>query len=131
MLEHKKIPPNIHIRKLNPNSMYLNAFLSTDTKDFFDSTVSARGINVPLEAVPWPADRLERISVNSFGAGGSNAHVGCLAGVLIESIRADPPFRSFWTRLIHCRRRSRVPYMLIVSSCHTPSSRSAQHLRSR
>lgn len=39
-LEHKKIPPNIHIRKFNPNSMYLNAFLSTDNKHFFDSTVS-------------------------------------------------------------------------------------------
>lgn len=25
--------------------------------------------------MPWPADRLERVAVNSFGIGGSNAHV--------------------------------------------------------
>jgi acyl transferase domain-containing protein len=25
--------------------------------------------------MPWPADRLERVAINSFGIGGSNAHV--------------------------------------------------------
>jgi acyl transferase domain-containing protein len=30
---------------------------------------------VPTEVVPWPKDRLQRISVNSFGLGGANAHV--------------------------------------------------------
>lgn len=27
------------------------------------------------ELLPWPDDRDERVSVNSFGIGGSNAHV--------------------------------------------------------
>ena len=35
---------------------------------------SARLI-VPVEPCPWPEDRAERVSVNSYGIGGSNAHV--------------------------------------------------------
>ena len=30
---------------------------------------------VPVEPCSWPADRAERVSVNSYGIGGSNAHV--------------------------------------------------------
>jgi len=30
---------------------------------------------VPVEPMPWPANRDERISVNSFGISGSNVHV--------------------------------------------------------
>ncbi|KAK5659385.1 hypothetical protein OQA88_1478 [Cercophora sp. LCS_1] len=37
---------------------------------------------VPVEPMPWPKDRAERIGVNSFGIGGANAHV------LLESARA-------------------------------------------
>lgn len=32
-------------------------------------------LKVPIKATPWPADRLERVAVNSFGIGGANAHV--------------------------------------------------------
>lgn len=32
-------------------------------------------MHVPLDPIPWPEGRLERISVNCFGIGGSNAHV--------------------------------------------------------
>lgn len=32
-------------------------------------------LKVPLEPIPWPNDRAERVSVNSFGIGGANAHV--------------------------------------------------------
>lgn len=35
---------------------------------------SARLI-VPVEPRPWPEDRAERVSVNSYGMGGPNAHV--------------------------------------------------------
>lgn len=28
-----------------------------------------------MEPTPWPNDRAERVSVNSFGIGGTNAHV--------------------------------------------------------
>jgi acyl transferase domain-containing protein len=34
-----------------------------------------KGLKVPIHATPWPSDRAERISINSFGIGGSNAHV--------------------------------------------------------
>ncbi|KAF6833528.1 polyketide synthase [Colletotrichum musicola] len=30
---------------------------------------------VPTEPRPWPTDRLERISINSFGIGGTNVHI--------------------------------------------------------
>jgi acyl transferase domain-containing protein len=32
-------------------------------------------LTVPTEVIAWPRDRLQRISVNSFGLGGANAHV--------------------------------------------------------
>ncbi|CRL24691.1 Beta-ketoacyl synthase [Penicillium camemberti] len=56
-LEHKTIPPNIHFKTPNPQIPFSEA-----------------NLHVPLEPTPWPAGRPERISVNSFGIGGSNAH---------------------------------------------------------
>ena len=35
----------------------------------------ARKLVVPVKPMEWPADRLDRVGVNSFGLGGSNAHV--------------------------------------------------------
>lgn len=35
----------------------------------------AARLQVPTECIPWPSDRLERISINSFGIGGTNVHV--------------------------------------------------------
>ncbi|SMQ54923.1 unnamed protein product [Zymoseptoria tritici ST99CH_3D7] len=57
-LEHRTIPPNIKFATPNPNIPFKEAKMV-----------------VPLEPTPWPEDRLERISVNSFGVGGANAHV--------------------------------------------------------
>lgn len=34
-----------------------------------------RKLTVPTEALPWPEDRDQVVAVNSFGIGGSNAHV--------------------------------------------------------
>lgn len=56
-LEHKTIPPNIHFQAPNPNIPFVEA-----------------NLHVPLEPTPWPDGRPQRISVNSFGIGGSNAH---------------------------------------------------------
>ena len=33
------------------------------------------GLALPLETMPWPSPGLRRVSINSFGFGGSNAHV--------------------------------------------------------
>ncbi|KAL0933322.1 Lovastatin diketide synthase LovF 1 [Colletotrichum truncatum] len=57
-LENSTIPPNINFKTPNPKILWGNAKLK-----------------VPTEPLPWPADKLERASVNSFGIGGSNAHV--------------------------------------------------------
>ncbi|KAI1388535.1 putative polyketide synthase [Hypoxylon trugodes] len=57
-LENRTIPPNIRFNIPNPNIPFKEARLV-----------------VPIEPTPWPEDRLERISLNSFGVGGANAHV--------------------------------------------------------
>ncbi|KAI1776601.1 fatty acid synthase S-acetyltransferase [Hypoxylon cercidicola] len=57
-LENRIIPPNIRFTSPNPKIPFKEAKLT-----------------VPVEPTPWPASRLERVSVNSFGVGGANAHV--------------------------------------------------------
>ncbi|KAJ5888153.1 type I iterative polyketide synthase [Penicillium taxi] len=70
-LENRLIPPNIHFHSPNPNIPFETAKLG-----------------VPVEPTPWPKDRSDRVSINCFGVGGSNAHV------ILESKRyftkADP-----------------------------------------
>ncbi|KAK3329248.1 hypothetical protein B0H66DRAFT_634456 [Apodospora peruviana] len=58
ILEKGIIPPNALFEKLNPN---------IDAK--------FHNIEVPAQRTPWPTSGLRRVSVNSFGFGGSNAHV--------------------------------------------------------
>ncbi|KAH8648631.1 hypothetical protein BX600DRAFT_389283 [Xylariales sp. PMI_506] len=57
-LEHRTIPPNIKSSPPNPKIPFERCKLT-----------------VPIESTPWPADRRERVSVNSFGIGGTNAHI--------------------------------------------------------
>ncbi|CAI7598432.1 unnamed protein product [Penicillium palitans] len=57
-LEHRTIPPNIKFAPLNPRIPFAEA-----------------NLRIPEEPTPWPADRDERVSINAFGVGGSNAHV--------------------------------------------------------
>ncbi|KZL81170.1 polyketide synthase [Colletotrichum incanum] len=57
-LKHKIIPPNIYLDTLNPKIPW-----------------KAANLRVPMKPTPWPQDRAERVSVNSFGVSGSNAHV--------------------------------------------------------
>jgi len=56
-LEHRTIPPNIKFTNPNP-------------------AINFRGgrLRIPTSPVPWPEQCEARISVNSFGFGGSNAH---------------------------------------------------------
>lgn len=54
-LEHKTIPPNILFHVPNPDIPWESAHLS-----------------VPTEALQWPGSRRERVSINSFGVGGTN-----------------------------------------------------------
>ena len=57
-LEHRTIPPNIRFTSPNPAIPF-----------------EAGKLTVPLEPTVWPQSRQERVSVNSFGIGGANAHV--------------------------------------------------------
>jgi acyl transferase domain-containing protein len=56
-LEHQTIPPQVNFSTPNPKIPFEEARLV-----------------VPLEPIPWPSDRPQRISVNSFGITGANAH---------------------------------------------------------
>ncbi|PKY00277.1 polyketide synthase [Aspergillus campestris IBT 28561] len=58
ILEKGIIPQNALCEKVNP---------AIDT-EFYHT-------EVPMHSVPWPTEGLRRISVNSFGFGGSNTHV--------------------------------------------------------
>lgn len=58
MLEKGMIPPNIHFSNPNP-------------KIKFDEN----HLQVPTAVMPWPNEGPRRISVNSFGYGGANAHI--------------------------------------------------------
>jgi acyl transferase domain-containing protein len=57
-LESGIIPPNADFREINPriDTHYLR-------------------VKIPTEPTPWPTSGLRRISINSFGYGGANAHV--------------------------------------------------------
>ncbi|KAF4830071.1 Hybrid PKS-NRPS synthetase lepA [Colletotrichum tropicale] len=73
-MKHDTIPPNLHLRSLNPKIQPYQ-----------------RVLKVPTEPTPWPtrADgQPKRGSVNSFGFGGTNAHV------ILESYGPKPETRS-------------------------------------
>ncbi|GAB1315319.1 hypothetical protein MFIFM68171_05529 [Madurella fahalii] len=57
-LEMGVIPPNALFENMNPD---IDA-------DFYN-------VQVPTRPIPWPSSGLRRVSVNSFGYGGTNSHV--------------------------------------------------------
>jgi acyl transferase domain-containing protein/SAM-dependent methyltransferase/NAD(P)-dependent dehydrogenase (short-subunit alcohol dehydrogenase family)/aryl carrier-like protein len=58
MLEKGMIVPNIKFDSPNPKIEF-----------------ERFGLKVPREVMPWPRDRDMRVAINSFGIGGSNAHI--------------------------------------------------------
>ncbi|KAI0166896.1 hypothetical protein GGR52DRAFT_581670 [Hypoxylon sp. FL1284] len=66
ILERGIIPPNALFERWNPK---INAKLNN-----LEVLVLHRGL-VPTSCIQWPTAGLRRISVNSFGFGGSNGHV--------------------------------------------------------
>jgi acyl transferase domain-containing protein len=91
-LENRIIPPNIKCFPRNP------------AIPFEDANLVA-----PTEPTPWPEDRDERVSINNFGLGGSNAHA------IIESAA------SFIDSPKSTRAASNTPHLLLFSA-NTPAS---------
>ncbi|KAH8658350.1 polyketide synthase [Xylariales sp. PMI_506] len=58
MIEKGLIPPN-----------------PTFTKPSESIPLDSWGLKVPTQMIPWPEDTIRRASINSFGYGGTNAHV--------------------------------------------------------
>ncbi|KAI0853704.1 putative polyketide synthase [Daldinia vernicosa] len=56
-LEHNEIPATIGIEKFNPEIDFRKA-----------------RVRVVTDMTPWPRNKLRRVSINSFGYGGANAH---------------------------------------------------------
>lgn len=56
-MEKGVVPPNLYFEKVNP-AIHLKEWK----------------ITIPTEVTPWPQQGLRRISINSFGYGGTNAH---------------------------------------------------------
>ncbi|GME55565.1 Lovastatin diketide synthase LovF [Neofusicoccum parvum] len=94
-LENETVPPNINFSEPNPRIAW----------DEFN-------LRVPTAPVPWPADRLARVSVNSFGIGGANAHV------ILDSAK---PYRSAAAAAAAARMPG--PRLLLFSANHADSLR--------
>jgi acyl transferase domain-containing protein len=75
-LEHKIIPPNINF-KYEPIMRYSYDLIANLMYRTPNPKIPFKkgNMKVPVDSVPWPASQAERISVNSFGIGGANAHV--------------------------------------------------------
>jgi acyl transferase domain-containing protein/SAM-dependent methyltransferase len=58
ILESGIIPPNVNFEKVNPKI-----------------PLKKWNLQFPVKPVPWPTPDIRRISINSFGVGGTNAHV--------------------------------------------------------
>lgn len=91
------IPPNLHFQKPNPAVAQHMAHL-----------------RVPVQPLPWPelpAGVPRRVSINSFGFGGANAHV------ILESFDPSPPANT--------SNLTRPPVLPFVFSAASPESLNA------
>ncbi|RYP90773.1 hypothetical protein DL770_003106 [Monosporascus sp. CRB-9-2] len=92
-LENRTIPPNIKFNIPNPKIPF-----------------KERKLTVPVEPTPFPEDKHERVSVNSFGLGGSNAHV------IVDSARSfNIPQKARGDKL------GTEPQLLLYSAASAPS----------
>jgi acyl transferase domain-containing protein len=75
ILEKGLIPPNALFEKMNPriNAKLYNIQVLWSL--VFESRLTLTRSKVPTACIPWPGEGLRRISVNSFGFGGSNGHI--------------------------------------------------------
>ncbi|KKA28074.1 hypothetical protein TD95_004875 [Thielaviopsis punctulata] len=108
-VENGVIPPNIKFNTPNPKSKSTINQARERILTILVPFDTARVI-VPVEPTPFPADRATRVSINSFGIGGSNAHlIVDSASEFLQNHKALPiPALSFkprgltseWPRLV-------------------------------
>ncbi|KAF9889692.1 hypothetical protein FE257_006998 [Aspergillus nanangensis] len=97
-LEHKQIPPNVNFSTPNPAILFAEAKLQ-----------------VPIDTLPWPKDRKERVSINCFGVGGTNAHVIVdSAASVMQSMQPSSPAEPKTVN-------TDIPRLVVVSASHTES----------
>ncbi|KAK4675952.1 Type I Iterative PKS [Podospora pseudoanserina] len=96
-LEKKVIPPQIKFHNPAPNIPFEQGRLE-----------------VPMKPTQWPVDRSERISINSFGIGGANAHV------IVETVKEFCP--SLVASLIDENAQDTSSPSLLLVSANCPSS---------
>ncbi|KAI6379931.1 hypothetical protein MCOR25_001832 [Pyricularia grisea] len=97
-LEAKTIPPNINFETPNPSIPW-----------------KAAKLTVPTQALEWPSDRRERVSINSFGIAGTNAHV-ILESAACAGVQDRPERNPSSTD-------SSVPRLLVFSAKHPAALR--------
>jgi acyl transferase domain-containing protein/NADPH:quinone reductase-like Zn-dependent oxidoreductase len=103
-LEHAIIPPNIKYAPLNPRIPFESA-----------------NLHIPSEPTPWPQDRDARVSVNSFGIGGSNAHAIVESPARFLPAVAKLPSPSPWPPA------SNEPQLLLFSANTSPALKNICH----
>ena len=91
-LEHKTIPPQIKFNTPNPKIPF-----------------AEKNLQVALEPVAWPKDRAERVSVNSFGIGGTNAHV------IVDSYAQARPQVNGVNGTNGTTTAARIPQLIVLS----------------
>ncbi|GLA33581.1 type I Iterative Polyketide synthase (PKS) [Aspergillus niger] len=98
-LQHGRIPPNLGFQRLNPKVAQYCTHL----------TVAAKA--EPWPEPPSPSATLRRASVNSFGFGGTNAHV------ILESVGLqDIPLSENASQLSSLASPSLLPYVFSAAS---------------
>ena len=82
-LENKTILPNIKFEKPNPKSRWI---LISCRECLTPCLVPwDRNLHVSVDPLPWPEETCERMSMNSFGLGGSNVHVSSSKTCLVRA----------------------------------------------
>lgn len=77
-LEHRFIPPTLHVRTPNPDVDWANA-----------------GIALSTAGTPWPGEGTRRAGISSFGVGGNNAHA-IVEEAPVRDATCSPRARQTW-----------------------------------
>ncbi|KAI1079846.1 putative polyketide synthase [Whalleya microplaca] len=93
-VELGKILPNMHFNQVNP-----------------EIDLKALKLQVPTEVMDWPRKHApRRAAINSFGYGGSNAHV------ILESYQSRGRLKGLQPRILNSMPTKRRPYLVVVTS---------------